>query len=78
MSTTAELKAKVIKRIEQIDEDYLLEDLLNLIDFETSDEVLKIPDAHKESIEIGLAQIKAGQTYSNEEVMERVKQWAGK
>ncbi len=76
--STAELKEKILKRIEQIDEDYLLENLLNLIDFETSDEVFEIPDAHKESIEIGLAQIKAGQTYTNEEVMERVKQWADK
>ncbi len=72
----AELKEKVIKRIEQIDEDYLLEKLLNLIDVETSDEVYKIPDSHRESIQIGLAQIKAGQTYSNEEVVESVKQWA--
>ncbi len=63
-----------LKNIDQIDEDYLLEDLLNLIDFETSDEVFKIPDTHKESIEIGLAQIKAGQTYTNKEVLERVKQ----
>ncbi len=76
--STAELKKKVLKRIEQIDEDYLLEELLGVIEIETSDEYFKIPEEHKKDIEIGLAQIESGNTIPHEEVRKKVDEWLGK
>ncbi len=76
--STAELKEKVLKRIEQINEDYLLEELLGVIEIETSDEFFKIPEEHKNDIEIGLAQIESGNTIPHEEVRKKVEEWLGK
>jgi len=76
--SSIELKNKLKEKIESLDEDYLLEYLMNIIETETSNEVFEIPESHKNSIDIGLAQIKAGNTYTNEEVMKRVQQWREK
>jgi len=66
--STAELKKNLLKRIEQIDEDYLLEELLGVIEIETSNDFFKIPEEHKKDIEIGLAQIENGNTIPHEEI----------
>lgn len=76
--STIELKNRLKEKIESLDEDYLLEYLMNIIETETSNEAFEIPESHKKSIDIGLAQIKAGNTYTNEEVMKRVQQWSEK
>jgi len=76
--SSIELKNKLKEKIESLDEDYLLEYLMNIIETETSNEVFEIPESHKNSIDIGLAQIKAGNTYTNEEVIKRVQQWREK
>ena len=70
MSTT-ELKNKLKKKIESVQDNYLLQHLLDIIDAETSNQALKIPKSHKKSIDKGIAQIKAGKTYTNAEVMQR-------
>lgn len=76
--STVELRNKLKEKIEELNEDYLLEHLIGIIEVETSDEVFEIPESHRKSIDIGLAQIKAGKTVTNEEVMKRVQQWADK
>jgi hypothetical protein len=76
--STAELRKKVLKKIEQIDEDYLLEELLGVIEIETSDEFFRIPEEHIKDIEIGLAQIESGNTIPHEEVRKNVEKWLGK
>ena len=76
--STIELKNKLKEKIESLDEDYLLEYLMNIIETETSNEAFEIPESHKKSIDKGLVQIKAGNTYTNEEVMKRVRQWSEK
>jgi len=76
--STLELKSKLKEKIESLDEDYLLEYLMNIIEIETSNEAFEIPDSHKKSIDIGLTQIRAGKTYTNQEVMNRVQQWGEK
>ena len=52
--------------------------LIDIIEAETSNETIEIPESHKKSIDIGLSQIKAGNTYTNEKVMKRVQKWAEK
>ena len=76
--STSSLKNKLKEKIDGLNEDYLLEYLLGIIDVETSDEDYDIPDSHKKSIDIGLAQMNAGITLSNEEVIKKVQQWTGK
>ena len=76
--STIELKNKLKEKIESLDEDYLLEYLMNIIETETSNEAYEIPESHIKSIDRGLAQIKAGNTHTNEEVVKRVHQWSEK
>jgi predicted transcriptional regulator len=76
--STAELKNKLKEKIEMLNEDYLLEHLIGIIEVETSDEIFEISESHKKSIDTGLSQIKAGNTFTNDEVMKRVQQWADK
>lgn len=77
MSST-ELREKIYKKLEFID-DYLLEGILGLIGLEyTNKELLKIPEIHKIDIEIGLAQLEQGQTLHNDEANKSVKKWIGR
>jgi len=76
--STIELKNKLKEKIDMLNEDYLLEHLIGIIDVETSSETFEIPDSHRRSIDIGLAQIKAGDIVTNDEVMKRVREWADK
>ncbi len=74
--STAELKKKVLKKIEQIDKDYLLEDLLNLIEIESlHEEVYEIPESHMKSINIGLKQMERGEVESHAKVQKEIKKW---
>lgn len=77
MSTT-ELREKIYKKLKSVD-DYLLEEILGLIELEGSKKrLLKIPEDHKIDIEIGLAQLEQGQTLHNDEVNKSVKEWLGR
>jgi predicted transcriptional regulator len=76
--STIELKNKLKEKIEELNEDYILEHLISIIELETSDSVIDIPESHINSIEIGLAQVKAGDTISNEDVLKRVQKWSEK
>ena len=71
-----ELKNKVRKRIESINDEHLLEEILNLIDFESDkEEVYSIPPDHQKELEISLRQMKNGNTISNEDVNDILQKW---
>jgi len=72
--STIELKNKLKKKIEELNEDYLLEELLNIIDLETSKSaVFKIPEEHKEGLRISLEQMDSGETIAHNKVIEELK-----
>ncbi|HMT55135.1 MAG TPA: hypothetical protein PKD16_19180 [Saprospiraceae bacterium] len=74
MSTT-ELKSKVLKELESAD-DYLLEEILGLINSELKqNEVVKIPNHYEEALNKSIAQMKSGKTISNSEVEESIEKW---
>ena len=74
-----ELKNKVRKRIESLNDEHLLEEILNLIDFESDkEEVYSIPPDHQKELEISLEQMKNGNTISNEDVNDKVQKWLSK
>lgn len=71
--STVELKNKLKEKIEELNEDYLLEELLNIISMNSSkSEVFIIPEEHKKGLEISLKQMDAGQTTSHDEVMKEL------
>ena len=74
MMSTVELKNKLKKKIEELDEDALLEQLLGIIELESfKTKVHKIPDEHKAGIEEGLQQINEGKTRTHAQVMAKYK-----
>lgn len=74
-----ELKNQVKDRIESVNDEYLLEEILNLIDFESEkEEIYFIPSDHQKELEISIEQMKNGDTISNEDVNDKVQKWLSK
>ncbi|MBP6446072.1 MAG: hypothetical protein KA341_04655, partial [Saprospiraceae bacterium] len=70
---------QVKKRIESVNDEYLLEEILSLIDFECEkEEIYIIPCDHQKELEISLEQMKNGDTISNENVNAKVQKWFSK
>ncbi len=73
------LKNQVKKRIETVNDAYLLEEILNLIEIGTEkEEIFIIPNDHQKELDISLEQMKNGDTISNEELNAKVKGWLSK
>jgi len=73
------LKNQVKDRIELVNDEHLLEEILNLIDFESEkEEFYIIPADHQKELEMSLKQMKNGDTISNEEVNAKVQKWLSK
>jgi len=74
-----ELKNQVKKRIETVNDAYLLEEILNLIEFGSEkEEIFIIPNDHQKELDISLEEMKKGDTISNEELNAIVKEWLSK
>ncbi len=71
-----ELKNQVKNRIEAVNDEYLLEEILNLIDFESEKEEIFIISAdHQKELDKSIVQMQSGDTISNEEVDAKVQKW---
>ncbi len=74
--STVELKNKLREKIEKLNENAILEQLLAIIELESMKTTpFKIPEEHKREIEAGLKQIRKGETISHDEVMSKYKEW---
>ena len=72
--STLELKKKLKEKIENLEEDYLLEELLDIIELEsTRMETFKIPEEHKEGLRRSLRQLEEGQTTSHKQVIKELR-----
>lgn len=72
--STVELKNMLKEKIDGLNEDYLLEELLNIIALESNNtEVIKIPDEHKKGLESSLNQMDTGKTTAHHQVMQELK-----
>lgn len=70
-----ELKSKVYKELESAD-DYLLEEILGLINLESKhNEIVKIPSHYEEALNKSISQMKSGSTISNFEVEDSIEKW---
>ena len=73
MSTT-ELKNKLKEKIDELNEDYLLEELLSIIELETKNQkVVEIPEHHKERLELSLKQSEEGNTFPHNQVIQELR-----
>jgi len=74
MMTIVELKNKLKEKIDNLEEDYLLEELLSIIDLESSrKEVFAIPEQHKAGLQRSINQMAEGQTIPHDQLMKELK-----
>lgn len=77
--TTKSLKEKVIKSVEAVENDALLESLLNIIELESDEDSIYEFTAHQKSqIELAKKEIKEGKVFTNEEVNSEIDEWLNK
>ncbi len=73
--SSIELKSKVLHELESVD-DYVLEEILNLIQIETSTgNLIKIPSHYEAALNNSITQMESGQTIPNSIVEEKIEQW---
>lgn len=77
MSTT-ELKERVLKKIETIQDDYLLEELLDFLDFETKKEPFVLSKSQTSAIREAKLQIAKGEVFTNSQIDDEIDQWLNK
>lgn len=67
------MKNKLKEKIENLNEDYFLEELLDIIDLESDkSSIVEIPDAYMEKLSISLKQMDEAKTTSHNEVMKEL------
>lgn len=77
--STAELKEKVLKRIESVKNDRLLREVLSFIDIEEDEStVVTVSNAQKSAIDEARQQIKDGNYSTNEEFDKEIDEWLNK
>ena len=79
MTLSAELKEKLIEKINNTNDVELLEELLSLFDLESNtDEMYKLGPEEEEAVNEGIDQLKNGLFVSNEESNRRIDEWLKK
>ncbi|MFO7657579.1 MAG: hypothetical protein R6W78_10965 [Bacteroidales bacterium] len=77
--TTNELKHKVIDKINELEDDGLLKDLIRLIEDSSDDnEIYRLSDNHKKAINTAIDQIDKGDYLTNEQSNKQIDEWLNK
>lgn len=77
--TTKELRHKVIEKINELDDENLLHDLIRLIEDSTEDiEKYRLSDNHKKAINKAIDQIEKGDYLTNEQSNKQIDEWLNK
>ncbi len=72
--STVELKNMLKEKIDGLNEDYLLEELLSIIALESNNnEAVKIPDVHKKGLAVSINQMDTGKKTPHHQVMQELK-----
>lgn len=73
-------KEKIIEKIQKIDNETILEDLLEMIELELDlvGDFVKLNEEQKSAIDEGLKDIEEGKTFSNEEARKMIDEWMKK
>ena len=77
--TTKELKHTVIDKVNELEDDNLLNDLIKLIDDNIIDnDIYQLSSNHKTAIDIAIKQIENGDYLSNEQSNKEIDEWLNK
>ena len=77
--TTKELKLRIIKKINKLDDENLLRDLIRLIEYSTDeDEIYRLSDNHKKAINKAIDQIEKGDYLTNKQSNQQIDEWINK
>ncbi|MFW6328279.1 MAG: hypothetical protein ACOC2F_08220 [Bacteroidota bacterium] len=77
--TTRELRHKVIDKINKLDDESLLNDLIKLIDDTVNeDQIYRLSDNHKKAICTAIDQIAKGDYLTNEQSNQEIDEWLNK
>lgn len=72
--STVELREQIFKKLESVDE-YLLKEVLTLIEFETNEGIYELSEDQKIAINESRKQINEGNTFTNVEVDKEMDAW---
>ena len=72
--SSVELREKILKKLESVD-DHILKEVLTLIEFETKEGVYKLSNDQKSAVIESRQQIKDGNTFTNDEVDKEIDGW---
>lgn len=74
--TTKELRHKVIDRINKLDDESLLNDLIKIIDNTINeDEIYRLSDEHKKAVNTAINQIEKGDYLTHEQSNKQIDEW---
>ncbi|MGE0773233.1 MAG: hypothetical protein AB7K37_16095 [Cyclobacteriaceae bacterium] len=77
--STVELRKKLIERIQETEDEKILEEAYRLLEMETEDlGTYKLTEDQKKAIEESRAQIRKGQFLTNEQVNRDADEWLGR
>ena len=77
--TTNELRKRVINKINELDDESLLLDLIRIIEVSTDDhEIYRLSDNHKIAINQAIDQIEKGDYLTNEQSNQKIDEWLNK
>ena len=77
--TSIELKNKVIGKINQLNDDEILNEIYKLLDDNDEDtEIFQLSENHKIAIEIARNQIDKGEYLTNEQANKEIREWLNK
>jgi len=71
------IKEKLIEKIQNIEDESVLQDLLEIIDLELNlnNDIVELTDEQKSAINEGLQDIDEGRTFSHEQARKMIDEW---
>ena len=77
--STAELRKRLIDKIQKTDNENILQEAYRLLELETEDiEIYKLSDDQKKALSEARQQIKAGQFLTNDQADKEIDEWLSK
>lgn len=74
----ADIKNKLLNKIEQIDDPKIINEIYRLLAIDVDEDVYQTNDAQKKAIETGLSEIESGETLTEKEANEQTSKWLNK
>ncbi len=73
--TTVKIKKKIIKRINDSENELLLEEIYRLMEGDDTDEIMYLSDAQKASVREGQEDYRQGRVVSQEDLDREIDEW---